>query len=429
MSIDPLNINPLDTYPTARPLFPLVVDEFGTYFGKEDDEVIRMLKSMRCVPSASYVVYDHGVFVFDALVSAFKALEKDFEGRPVGERVNAAIQLATVPPEDAVRVWNVVPYPYRTDVLPSGRHQIIHTIFNGVVPVDFETFDAVSDAYAAILKSESLPYDGDFVYRGVPLRLEWAREDAFKLSAPDWKSIPVQPCPMSLMKSSLYRQPFCPEFTPVNEDAFNRIKALDSQWYVIREQCFTYQQNNVPLIWDSLHRLYQYPCGWDFLSSPEIELSEEDVDAVKRVEQRFPALATLNAKLWYPALLLFWMECYGIESRHDDYAFEMIDDTLAVFIIGKMAVPGSTGWHCIQLGSLIAYAVSCGESTESAFELAREAHLYIQKLLPLANSIEQSIVFIDRDRSADALRGPSVSTFSELLEMTRSKSNIVGNAK
>lgn len=403
----------------------LIVDEFSSYFGAQNDRLKEELRAIEGVPNAAYLVKDGSVFVFDKLVQLVKERQKEQPHAPLQEMARSLtveelaltlIAEATVSAKEAVEAWGVVPVPYQTETLASmdtatlesrasGR-LILHRPFNARLPGDYKDEGDVKAAFANLLVGGVLPGSGDFAYRGQPMTL---------LDPLDLALLPARPAireatePAGWVYTALGNVEFEAGFEPVSEVMFNAVKETEAKWRGDIAHAAKHAQERAAEVWAQAAGL-----RLETLNDPTDEVPEYGEEEFPQLRAFYPELSMLSDGTLYSLFDVFQMECRFINgwsaNRDDDFLF---------YLLGKVADSKNDHETAKEVGEWVADALLHGATLDAALETGRSADGYNQAIGKLAHRIADAMRFLADDKKATDLRGRPITTMGDTMRLGR----------
>lgn len=403
----------------------LIVDEFSSYFGAQNDRLKEELRAIEGVPNAAYLVKDGSVFVFDKLVQLVKERQKEQPHAPLQEMARSLtveelaltfIAEATVSAKEAVEAWGVVPVPYQTETLASmdtatlesrasGR-LILHRPFNARLPGDYKDEGDVKAAFASLLVGGVLPGSGDFAYRGQPMTLR----DPLDLAL-----LPARPAireatePAGWVYTALGNVEFEAGFEPVSEVMFNAVKETEAKWRGDIAHAAKHAQERAAEVWAQAAGL-----RLETLNDPTDEVPEYGEEEFPQLRAFYPELSMLSDGTLYSLFDVFQMECRFINgwsaNRDDDFLF---------YLLGKVADSKNDHETAKEVGEWVADALLHGATLDAALETGRSADGYNQAIGKLAHRIADAMRFLADDKKATDLRGRPITTMGDTMRLGR----------
>lgn len=403
----------------------LIVDEFSSYFGAQNDRLKEELRAIEGVPNAAYLVKDGSVFVFDKLVQLVKERQKEQPHAPLQEMARSLtveelaltlIAEATVSAKEAVEAWGVVPVPYQTETLASmdtatlesrasGR-LILHRPFNARLPGDYKDEGDVKAAFANLLVGGVLPGSGDFAYRGQPMTLR----DPLDLAL-----LPARPAireatePAGWVYTALGNVEFEAGFEPVSEVMFNAVKETEAKWRGDIAHAAKHAQERAAEVWAQAAGL-----RLETLNDPTDEVPEYGEEEFPQLRAFYPELSMLSDGTLYSLFDVFQMECRFINgwsaNRDDDFLF---------YLLGKVADSKNDHETAKEVGEWVADALLHGATLDTALETGRSADGYNQAIGKLAHRIADAMRFLADDKKATDLRGRPITTMGDTMRLGR----------
>ncbi|HCF9660087.1 TPA: hypothetical protein NI776_001814 [Pseudomonas aeruginosa] len=403
----------------------LIVDEFSSYFGAQNDRLKEELRAIEGVPNAAYLVKDGGVFVFDKLVQLVKERQKEqphaqlqemARSLTVEELALSLIAEATVSAKEAVEAWGVVPVPYQTETLATmdtaalearatGRI-ILHRPFNARLPGDYQDEGDVKAAFATLLVGGVLPGSGDFTYRGQPMTLR----DPLDLAL-----LPARPAileatePAGWVYTALGSVEFQAGFEPVSEVMFNAVRETEAKWRGDIANAAKHAQERAAEVWAQAAGL-----RLETLNDPTDELPEDGEEDFPELRALYPELSMLSDGTLYLLFDVFQMECRFINgwtaNRDDDFLF---------YLLGKVADSKSDHDTAKEIGEWVADALLHGKALDDALEFGRSADRYNQAIGKLVHRIADAMRFLAEDKKATDLRGHPITTMGDTMRLGR----------
>jgi len=409
---------------TQRPR-TLIVDEFSSYFGDQNDKLKEELREIKGVPSTAYLVKEEGVFVFDKLVQLVKEHQKEqphaqlqdmARSLTVEELALSLLAEATVSAKEAVMVWGIVPVPYQTETLmamdtatleahATGRI-IMHRPFNARLPGVILGDAGVHAAFANLLEGGIHPGTGDFTYRGQPMTL---RDPLDLTLLPARPKIPEGPATEGWIYTALGNVDFVDGFEPVSEVLFNSVKEMEAGWSADCDRALKHVQGRASEVWAQAAGL-----RLDTLNDPADEVQEYGEEEFPKLRTLYPELSMLSNGSLYSLFDAYQLECLYINgwtaNRDDDFLF---------YLLGKAADASIDHERGKKIGEWVAVALLHGKALEEALEFGRSADLYNQAIGKLAQRIADAMRFLAEDKKATDMRGRPITTIGDTLRLGR----------
>jgi len=403
----------------------LLVDEFSSYFGAQNDRLKEELRAIEGVPNAAYLVKDGAVFVFDKLVQLVKERQKEQPHAQLQEMARtltveelalSLIAEATVSVKEAVEAWGVVPVPYQTEALAAmdtttleargtGR-LILHHPFNARLPGDYQDEGDVKAAFANLLVGGVLPGSGDFTYRGQPMTLRDPLDLALLPARP---AIQEATEPAGWVYTALGNVEFEAGFEPVSEVMFNAVKETEAKWRGDIANAAKHAQERAAEVWAQAAGL-----RLETLNDPTDEVPEHGEEDFPELRALYPELAMLSDGSLYSLFDVFQMECRFINgwsaNRDDDFLF---------YLLGKVADSKNDHDTAKEIGEWVADALLHGKALNDALEFGRSADRYNQAIGKLAHRIADAMRFLAEDKKATDLRGHPITTMGDTMRLGR----------
>lgn len=403
----------------------LIVDEFSSYFGAQNDRLKEELRAIEGVPNAAYLVKDGAVFVFDKLVQLVKERQKEQPHAQLQEMARSlsveelALNLiaeATVSAKEAVEAWGVVPVPYQTETLAAmdtatlearatGRI-ILHRPFNARLPGDYQDESDVKAAFASLLVGGVLPGSGDFTYRGQPMTL---REPLDLALLPARPAIQEATEPTGWVYTALGNVEFEAGFEPVSEVMFNAVKENEAKWRSDIAHAAKHAQERAAEVWAQAAGLRLVT-----LNDPTDEVPEYGEEEFPQLRALYPELSMLSDGTLYSLFDVFQMECRFINgwsaNRDDDFLF---------YLLGKVADRKNDHDTAKEIGEWVADALLHGKALDDALEFGRSADRFNQAIGKLAHRIADAMRFLAEDKKAKDLRGHPITTMGDTMRLGR----------
>ncbi|MGG2621707.1 hypothetical protein [Pseudomonas aeruginosa] len=403
----------------------LIVDEFSSYFGAQNDRLKEELRAVDGVPNAAYLVKDGAVFVFDKLVQLVKERQKEqphaqlqemARSLTVEELALSLIAEATVSAQEAVEAWGVVPVPYQTETLATmdaaalearatGRI-ILHRPFNARLPGDYQDEGDVKVAFANLLVGGVLPGSGDFTYRGQPMTLRDPLDLALLPARPE---IHEGPAAEGWIYTALGSVEFVEGFEPVSEVLFNSVKEAEAGWSADSVRALKRVQGRAAEVWAQAVDL-----RLETLNDQRDEVPEYGEEEFPKLRALYPELAMLSDGSLYSLFDAYQMECLYINgwtaNRDDDFLF---------YLLGKAADRSNDHDAAKEVGEWVADALLHGKALDDALEFGRSADRYNQAIGKLAHRIADAMRFLAEDKKATDLRGHPITTMGDTMRLGR----------
>lgn len=404
----------------------LVVDEFSSYFGAQNDRLKEELRAVEGVPNAAYLVKDGAVFVFDKLVQLVKERQKEqphaqlqemARSLTVEELALSLIAEATVSAKEAVEDWGVVPVPYQTKTFatmytaaleaPATGCIILHRPFNARLPGDYQDEGDVQAAFANLLVGGVLPGSGDFTYRGQPMTLREPLDLALLPARPEIQEAAE---PAGWVYTALGNVEFEAGFEPVSEVMFNATKETEAKWRGDIARAAKYAQDRADDVWAMAANLHL-----EALNDPSDEVpGEYGQNELTQLRSLYPELSMLSDGSLYSQFDVFQMECRFINgwsaNRDDDFLF---------YLLGKVADRKNDHDTAKEVGEWVADALLHGKALDDALEFGRSADRYNQAIGKLAHRIADAMRFLAGDKNEADLRGRPITTMGDTMRLGR----------
>lgn len=396
----------MTTQAKELPLKMVVLDEFGYYFGGQNDSLKEELRKIEGVPNATYLVKAGQVFVFDKLVKLVNEHQKRQSDVPLADLAGSLIAEATVSAKEAVETWDIVPEPYEMVENPASSLIIRHRPFNARLPGIFQSKREVQDAFASLLLGSIQSGNGDFAYRGQPMTL---------CDPLDTHLLPLQPAiqhvedPEQLGYAALRSITYESGFKPVSEALFDDVKEREATWKSDSTRAARYAQAHVADIWARTGTL-----RLETLDDPTDEVPEYGQEDFAELRPLYPELSMLSDGSLYAWFNVYQSECCYINgwtaNRDDDFLF---------YLIGKVAGRQHEQDTAKGVGQWTAHALLRGDSLDNALAFGRAAALYDSAISRLARRIADAMRFVAEDKKASDLRGPTVTTVMDCYRSAR----------
>ncbi|MDS9917751.1 hypothetical protein RMI87_30055 [Pseudomonas aeruginosa] len=409
---------------TARPRV-LVVDEYSSFFGGQNDRLKEELRAIDGVPNAAYLVKDGGVFVFDKLVQLVKERQKEqphaqlqemARSLTVEELALGLIAEATVSAKEAVEAWGVIPVPYETESVPvkdlatleKRTHSllVLHRPFSARLPGEFQDEGDVHAAFANLLMGGILLGSGDFTYRGQPMTL---RDPLDLALLPPRPAIQEATEPTGWVYTALGNVEFEAGFEPVSEVMFNAVKETEAKWRGDIAHAAKHAQERAAEVWAQAAGL-----SLETLNDPTDDVPEYGEEELPQLRALYPELCMLSDGTLYSLFDVFQMECRFINgwsaNRDDDFLF---------YLLGKVADSKNDHETAKETGEWVANALLHGASLDAALEIGRSADRYNQAIGKLAHRIADAMRFLAVDKNATDLRGHPITTMGDTFRLSR----------
>jgi hypothetical protein len=392
---------------TSKPAFPIIFDEFATYFADGDTYLKEQLRNIVGIPNATYQVIDGKVFIFDKLVKLVKKQQALEPSLPLSELAYSSLLEATVTANEAVTDWNIIPVPYELAPYSLNGFMIRHKPFNAMLPIVFKTEKDAQEVLAKLIL-ESVPFDnGEFNYRGQALSLCEPLNLSDLPSRPDIQiDYPSEVHYFSSFNGLNYEV----GFDPVPEALFNEIKALETSWKLDLESVEQYVQEHAADVWALTHML-----NLEALDDPTDQVPDYQQDEFSALRILYPEFPMLSA-----GSLFAWFDKYQSDCCYTNGWTANRDDGFLLYLIGKIAGLQYEQNVAIDVGKWVSYSLLRGESLYAALQFGNEAFLYNTSILKLAYSITDAIRFVADDKKKIQRQGPSISTMSDLFASCRS---------
>ncbi len=394
----------------------LFVDEMGSYFGGQNDNLKEALRDIDGVPNAKYLVRDGLVFVFDKLVQLVKKRQNDQSDTPVAELACNLVDEATVSAKEAVEAWGVVPVPYEMKTVadrdiapletPANSLLVRHRPFNAHLPGSYQNENDVQAAFANILVGGIQHGSGDFTYRRQPMTL---------CEPLDLTLLPARPVtreglePASWFYTELGSINYEPGFEPVSEVMFNRVKELETGWRDDIARAATHAQNRVDDMWAQTADL-----RIGTLNDLSDEVPEYGLEDFAELRSHYPELSMLSDGSLYSLFDVFQMECRFINgwsaNRDNDFLF---------YLLGKVVDRENDHESAKEVGEWVADALLHGDTLDAALRFGRDATRYNQAIGKLAHRVASAMRFLAEDKKATDLRGHAITTMGDAFRIGR----------
>ncbi|HHH9566541.1 TPA: hypothetical protein ACP33B_004649 [Pseudomonas aeruginosa] len=390
--------------PTQPPV--VFLDEFGYYFGGQNDTLKEDLRKIDGVPNATYLVKDGQVFVFDKLVQLVNKQRKHHPDLPLADLARGLIAEATVSAKEAVEAWGIVPEPYEMVDSPSSGLMIRHRPFNARLPGTFQSKADVQDAFANLLLGGIQSGNGDFAYRGQSMTLCDPLDTALLPPRPVIQRVEE---PENLGYTALRSVAYEPGFEPVSEALFDDAKEREAAWKNDSTRAARYAQDHAADIWARAATLQL-----ETLDDPTDEVPEYGQEDFAELRPLYPELPMLSDGSLYAWFDVYQSECCYINgwtaNRDDDFLF---------YLLGKVAGRQYEQDTAKEVGQWAAYALLRGDLLPDALAFGRAAALYDSAISRLARRIADAMRFVAEDKKATDLRGHSITTLMDGFRSAR----------
>lgn len=385
---------------------PVFLDEFGYYFGGQNDTLKEDLRKIEGVPNATYLVKDGQVFVFDKLVQLVEEHRKLQPDLPLAGLASGLIAEATVSAKEAVEAWGVVPEPYELTEHPASGLMIRHRPFNTRLPGTFQSKDGARDAFASLLLGDIQSGNGDFTYRGQSMTLCDPLDTALLPPRPVIERVEESE---NLGYTALRSVAYEPGFEPVSEVLFDDAKEREAAWKNDSTRAARYAQDHAADIWARAATLQL-----ETLDDPTDEVPEYGQEDFAELRPLYPELLMLSDGSLYAWFDVYQSECCYINgwtaSRDDDFLF---------YLLGKVAGRQHEQDTAKEVGKLVAYALLRGDALGDALAFGRAAALYDRAISRLARRIADAMRFLAEDKKATELHGRAITTMMDMFRLGR----------
>lgn len=393
--------------PTTKTQAPIVVlDEFGYYFGNNDDGLREEIRQIEGVPNATYLVADNKVFVFAKLLrlvkEKFGLLQLKGEQRKQG--ILALVPEAWTTPLSAVADWDVVPVPYEVRAEMDG-FTIFHRPFNAVIPARFTSRDALNDALSLLLIGGVVKGgDADFTHQHQP----------FKLLAPfSTSELPQRPdigaeVDGPQATKALDTCGFIDGFAPLSRDLYDQIVSLRMSWQAASKVASD-------RVYSALSSLPIDRFALESLNGAQRDMSDV-AEVVAELRGHYPELGMLTDTELYDRFDSYQSECCFINGWDATR-----DDEFLLYLLGQAASKDDLdGDSAREVGRIAAFLALSGMEMQEAFGTAMKWRAYDHALSSLYWRSNTVMSYLRTEREATDLRGGKVTTFLDLFRMGRS---------
>lgn len=386
---------------------PVVLDEFGYYFGGRNDTLKEDLRKIDGVPNASYLVKDDGqVFVFDKLVQLVNEHRERHSDVPLADLARGLIAEAAVSAKEAVTTWGIVPEPYEMAESTASGFMIRHRPFNARLPGVFQSKDGALDAFASLLLGGIQSGSGDFAYRGQPMTLCDPLDTALLPPRPLIQHVEE---PESLGYTALGHVAYESGFEPVSEALFDDVKEREAAWKNDSTRAARYTQEHVADIWARAATL-----RLETLDDPTDEVPEYGQEDFAELRPLYPELSMLSDGALYA-----WFDAYQSECCYINGWTANRDDDFLFYLLGKVAGRQHEQDTAKEVGQWVSYALLRGDALDAAFAFGRAAALYKSAICRLARRIADAMRFVADDKKSTDLRGHSITTVMDFFRSAR----------
>jgi hypothetical protein len=396
----------METNQNAPSPFIVILDESGYYDGSLDDELKHVLRSLKGIENASYVVNGDNIFVFEKLVSLAKLhLENHPDTNPRDFAPNM-VSAATMPIHEAVKDWMIMPVGFRVE--PKGDcFQIWHTEFKARLPQEFTTMEEVNDALVSVLKGELIPGEGTFAYKGQNLIFTHSMDPEYLPEKPQL----LRRCKRTKHAvTTLGDTAFVSGFSPVSKEQFKRIQAAEKLWAIDMESMRSDALRNIAKVWKKVQNISWTACDTVDYKIPDF--GEEDLIELRRL---YPGFQKLSDKALYNHFDIFQYSCRFARSWQAYF-----DPGFLFYMLGELSGWYSGGDVQERFGEFAGHAILSGLEIEEAFDWAERAEAYHTSVRKLAWRTDSAMRFLKNEAQSTPARGPKISTTTDFYRQSRS---------
>ena len=365
----------------------VIFDEYGDYMAAQFQEgyLSQALRAIEGIPNADYVVSETRVFAFKKLVKLVKDAGLDASNDQAGI-LDLSAQ-AWVCPDEAVRVWGVIPAGYEIQELDSNRGwRIFHEPFQAIVPCSFPTKHAATGAIAKILMGRAVGEGGNLCCLGQPLT-------ASRSGLPELPQMPELPqieIAATTKSRVLSEDGWMPGHAMIERSTFEECLRTEEQWVNHLGKIDAYVQKH-------LEDLKGLMSNQPALAHPPFPymLDPDECDEAKELGALYPELSsTPPSWIWHH----FGDFCQTLGFRR---LVVMRDDRFLLFALGKLEDKSCGDYVAEEIGSSIAYFILNGVSPELAGTQARAMRAFSAALKDRAQYIQRALRYLasERDRS------------------------------
>lgn len=363
----------------------VIFDEYGHFMAAQFQEgyLSQALRAIEGIPNADYVVSGTRVFVFKKLVKLVKDAGLDASKDQPGI-VDLSAQ-AWVCPDEAVRVWGVLPAGYEIQELDSQKGwQIFHEPFQAIVPCSFPTKHAAMGAIAQILMGRAVGEGGNLCCLGQPLT-------ASRSVLPELPQMPELP-QIEITATSRSRvlsdDGWLPGHAMIERSTYEECLRAEEQWGNHLGKIDAYVQKH-------LEELKGLISNQPALTHPPFPymLDPDECDEAKELEALYPELSkTPSSWIWHH----FGDFCQTLGFRR---VVVMRDDRFLLFALGKLEDKSCGDYVAEEIGSSIAYFILNGAPPELASTQARAMRAFSAALKDRAQYIHRPMRYLEAERN------------------------------
>lgn len=384
------------------------LDEAHRILQPQADALKEDLRSIEGIPNASYVVDGEEVFVFDKLVELVRGRFQQTPRAALAEIALTLLPAAKVSVQEAITQWNIVPYPY-TLVEERGTFMIVHQPFNARISVDFVTREEAHAALASLLVGGTVSSKGFFAYRGQPLMLLAPITTESLPPRPDFASDNLPP--VSYAYSHLSGVQFAEGFAPVSKELFSRVQTLDSQWQDASARADRHAYRETAQAWGRLDEF-----DIERLNDAEDWIPETHKSDLAALRACFPELHRLTDASLYWLFDAYQADCCYISGWTPDR-----DDGFLLYLLGKLATQEVDREEARDVGAMVVFSLSRGDSSELACEFGRACRSYTKALSSLAWRIASAMRFVAKDKVSITIQGAPIFTVRDMYRVYRKR--------
>jgi hypothetical protein len=373
-----------------------------------NDSLRELLREIEGIPNAKYQVRGDRVFVFEKLVKLVDAVGMKNSAPDLPAIAKKLANESIVSPQDAVTRWSIVPAPYEFTEIAGGGAVIRHVPFNANVPGQFESKEAAQSTLVSLLMGQIVDGDGEFEYRGQPLRLhgEPLNFDGFTMAPPVVSEIGKP----RKMWCRLDRIEWRPGFFPVPESLFAKAREIEASW---KQACASMEDvadQRAEEVWAAVD-------GLDLarLNDPEDTVPDYGLEQVDGLRSCYPELVMLSDGALWSTYDTYQEERWSMSSWDPNRDREFI-----FFLIGRLTDPRGQAYAATDLGQWTAYHWLLGNALNESAEFAKQVRYHNAEADRIASRIADAMRFLEEESKAIDLRGPKIHTFGDTMRMGRS---------
>lgn len=364
----------------------VVIDEYSNLMAAQFQEglLCQALRAIEGIPNADYVVSETRVFVFKKLVKLVKDAGLD-ASKDQAVIVNLSAQ-AWVCPDEAVRVWGVLPAGYELQELDSQRGwQIFHEPFQAIVPRSFPTKQAAMGGIAQILMGQAVGEGGNLCCLGQPLTAQRSALPELP-QMPELPQLEITPTSRSRILSE---DGWLPGHAMIERSTFEECLRIEEQWGDHLGKIDAYVQKHLE---DLKGLISNQPA----LAHPPFPymLDPDECDEARELEALYPELSnTPSAWLWHH----YGDFCQTLGFRR---VVVMRDDRFLLFALSKVEDSSCGHYAAEEIGNSIAYFMLKGLPPKLAGTQARTMRAFSIALKDRAQYIQRALRYLaaERDR-------------------------------